>query len=115
MSRFQTSHSKYAAADLVFQFGEPGVYYANGVTTGGGRSISGIVERDVRVITDQGIPALATFVTVRDDAAKGITSTEIDTGLDLYSVSLRIGETPQIRQIVFVESTEAGLVRFQVN
>jgi len=114
VSRFQTSHSKYAAADLIFQFGEPGIYYADG-NTGSGRSIKGVVERDVRVITDEGIPALATFVTVRNDATRGITSTEIDTGLDLYSVSLRIGETPQIRQIVFVESTEAGLVRFRVS
>lgn len=113
MSRFQSSFAKYAAADLVFQFGEPGVYFAGGV--GGGRSIQGIVERDVQTITDAGIPALATFVTVKDSATAGISKTEIDTGSDTYSVALRQGETPQVRQIVFVESVEGGLVRFQVN
>jgi len=98
---------------LLSQFGEPVTYYSKGIGTG--RPIEGIVERDVQVVTDQGIPALQTYVTVKNDGILGISSTEIDTGRDTCSISLRIGESPQVRQIVRVVSTEHGQVRFEVN
>lgn len=98
---------------LVRQFGETIFYYSGG--TGSPREIMGIVERDVQVITDESIPALATFITVKNDATLGITSTEIDTGRDKVSIPLRVGEAAQVRQVTRVDSTENGLVRFEVN
>ncbi len=113
MTRFATQFKRYAARDLVRQFGESLIYYDGG--SGAGRSVTGIVERDVQTITDENIPALSTFVTLRDDATAGVASTGIDTGTDTIAVPLRVGETAQVRQVVRVESTENGLVRFEVN
>lgn len=113
MTRFAQQFTRLGSPLLIRQFGELVTYFAEGV--GGGRAIQAIVERDVQVITDQGIPALQTLVTVRNDATLGITATEIDTGTDTLRVAMRVGETPQVRQIVRVVSTENGHVQFEVN
>ena len=95
------------------EFAETVTYYANGI--GQGRSIKAVVERDVQQITDQGLPALATFVNVANHATLGILGTEVDTGVDTLGVSLRYGESAQIRQIVYVEDVDDGMLRIQVN
>ena len=95
------------------EFAETVVYYAGGGSVG--RAIKAVIERDVQTITDQGIPALATFINVANDATLGITSTEVDTGRDKLSVSLRLNETAQLRQIIQVTDTDDGMIRFEVN
>ena len=112
-TRFAQQFKRIGIPLLLRQFGESVTYYAGG--TGSGRVVDALIERDVQVITDEGIPALQTFITVTNDATIGITSTEIDSGRDKVSVSLRVGETPQIRQIVSVAATENGRVRIEVN
>lgn len=112
-SRFALQFTRSGVPGLMRQFGEPVTYYASG--TGSGRAIQAMIERDVQVITDQGIPALQTLVTVKDDATLGISATEIDTGSDTLGIALRVGESAQIRQIVRVVSTENGQVQFEVN
>lgn len=111
-TRFATRFSRTGAQRLVREFGDSVTYYAN--NAGAGREIQAMVERDVQVIEND-VPTLATVIRVRDDATYGISSTEIDTGVDTIAVSLRVGETAQRRQIVRVMSTENGLVRFMVN
>ena len=94
-------------------FAETVIYYACGI--GDGRSVAAVIERDVQTITDQGIPALATFVNVANHATLGITSAEIDTGVDTLAIPMRYGEALQVRQIAFVEDTDEGMIRIQVN
>ena len=74
-----------------------------------------IVEREVQVIDEAGVMGLATKVRVFNDSVTGISATEIDTGRDFVTVVLRVGEAPQRRAIVNVESTENGIVAFEVN
>ena len=112
-TRFAQQFKRTGVPMLLRQLGESVTYYAGG--TGAGRAVSALIERDVQVITDEGVPALQTFITVTNDATIGISSTEIDTGRDKVSFSLRIGESPQIRQIATVASTDNGRVRFEVN
>lgn len=112
-TRFSQQFNRLGAPLLLRQFGESIIYYAEG--TGDGRVIDAIVEREVQVITDAGIPALKTLVTVRDSETLGVSATEIDTGRDKVTVSLRVGETPQLRQITRVVSTENSVVQFEVN
>lgn len=96
------------------EFAESVTYYAGG--TGSGRVIKAVIERDVQVITDQSIPALATFVTVVNSSTLGISSTEIDTGRDKLGFEIRLGDTSaQTRQIVEVSDADDGMVRFEVN
>lgn len=102
--------SVFANAD---EFAESVTYYALG--QGVGRVIQAVIERDIQVITDDNIPALATFVYIANDDAEGISSTEIDTGVDTLGVSLRYGESEQIRQIVRVDDADEGMMRIQVN
>lgn len=94
-------------------FAEVVTYYAGG--TGSGRAVNAVVERDVQLITDQNIPALATFIYVANDETIGISSTELDTGKDTLGVSLRYGESAQVRQIVGVDESDEGMMRIQVN
>lgn len=94
-------------------FAETVIYYAGG--TGSGRTIKAVIERDIQVITDQNIPAMATFITVANSDTLGISATEIDTGSDTLSYEIRIGETPQVRQIVEVPDVDDGMIRIEVN
>lgn len=95
-------------------FAEAFIYYAGGGSTG--RTIKGVIERDVQVISDQSIPALATFITVVNSDTLGISSTEIDTGRDKVRFDVRLGDTsPQTRQIIEVTDADDGMVRFEVN
>lgn len=97
---------------LLRQFGESVTYWNRDGDTG--RSIQAMVERGtLDVITETGdITSQALIVRVENNATRGILSTEIDTGGDEISVSLRTGETPQRRSIVRVLSDSSGLVRF---
>ena len=112
-TRFSQQFNRLGAPLLIRQFGESIVYYAGG--TGAGRTIDAIIERDVQVITDAGIPALQTLITVRDSETLGISSTEVNSGRDKVTVSLRVGETPQLRQVGRVLSTDNSMVQFEVN
>jgi hypothetical protein len=112
-TRFSQQFNRLGAPLLIRQFGESIVYYAGG--TGAGRTIDAIIEREVQVITDAGIPALQTLITVRDSNTLGISATEIDSGRDKVTVSLRVGETAQTRQIARVVSTDNSMVQFEVN
>ena len=94
-------------------FAETVIYYPGGA--GSGRTIKAIIDRDVQVITDQGIPALQTFIEVVNDATLGISSTEVDTGRDKVAVSLRINEAAQTRQLGNVVYTDIGMIRIEVN
>lgn len=98
----------------MLQFSEQVTYYADG--TGGGRTINAMIEREVQLVSELGdVNGLATVISVLNNATTGISSTEINTEADEITVAMRIGETPQRRQIVRVESTENGIVRFVVN
>lgn len=113
-TRFAQQFTRHGAQSLVRQFGEPIVYYAD--NTGGGRSINAIVERDIDVIGESGeVIGQMIVVRVLNNSTTGISSTEIDTGADQISVALRVGESAVRKQIVKVQSTENGMVRFEVN
>lgn len=111
MTRFASQFARTGGVNLIYQFGESVTYVPD---SGAERTIQAIVERETQVI-DNGIPALATVVRVRNDSTLGISATEIDTGTDQLKVSLRVGEAAQTRQIVRVVSTDNGFVRFMVN
>lgn len=112
-SRFARQFTRAGVPGLIAQFGETITYYAGG--TGLGREIQAMIEREQQTITDENIPALATFITVRNSDTDGISATEIDTGFDTVSFEYRVGEAVQTRQIARVESTDNGLVRFEVH
>lgn len=96
-------------------FGESVVYYPDG-DEGAGRTISARLERNVEVIGQGGdMMVFRTVVSVLDSSTVGISATEIDTHRDKVGLAMRIGESPKIRQIVRVQSTENGIVRFEVN
>lgn len=113
MTRFATMFSNAAASNLVRQFGESLTYYADGA--GAGRSITGMVQRDVQIISETGdVMGLAFVIRVENDVTTGISSTEVDTGADEIAVARRVGKSAERRRIVRVESTENGLTRLVV-
>lgn len=112
-TRFAQQFARTAVPSLIRQFGEAVTYYADG--KGAGREIVAMIEREVSVINEAGVMAQSTMVRVYDNATTGISATEINTGRDTLAFPLRVGETPRIKQIARVESTENGLVRFEVN
>lgn len=112
-SRFAQQFSRTGAVTLVHQFGDDLIYYAGGI--GDGRAIRGMIERSQAPLDVLGeVMANPIVIRVLDDATTGISSTEIDTGVDLIGVPLRVGEEPQQRQITRVLSTENGIIRFEL-
>lgn len=116
MSRFRSLFSRGATQLLVDNFGESITYYPNGDTSGGGRLISAMIERNVESLSQGGdVMGFVTVVRVLDDSTTGISSTEIDSGQDLIGVAMRVGESQRLKQITRILSTENGIVRFEVN
>lgn len=113
MTRFATNFAATAAQSLTLQFGESIGYYNRAGDPV--RNVMAMIDRNVEIISEAGIPGRADIIRVKNDASTGISSTEIDTGGDKVSFPLRVGETPaQSKSIVKVEATENGLVRFMV-
>lgn len=112
MTRFATNFARTGAQSLTLQFGETIGYYNRAGDAV--RNVSAMIDRNVEIVSEAGIPGHATIIRVRNDATYGITSTEIDTGGDEVSYARRVGETAKRRAIVRVESTDNGIVRFMV-
>jgi hypothetical protein len=74
-----------------------------------------IVERDVAVPSETGDQvAQAIIVRVLDNATSGISALEIDDGRDKVSLPLRVGDSPQQRNITRRMDDANGVVRFMV-
>ena len=112
MTRFSTHFNRTAAKNLNRQFGESIGYFNRAGDPV--RNITGMILRDAELIDETGVPGQATVIRVENDAATGISATEIDTGGDEIEFALRVGETKRRKAIVSVLSTENGLVRFLV-
>lgn len=108
---FASQFRRIGGPNLVRQFGESLTYHPRG---GVARTVKGIVERDVEVISEAGVSGKATIVRVLDKSVCGIQSTEIDTGGDEIEVSLRVGDVAKRKSIMRVMSTANGVVRFMV-
>jgi hypothetical protein len=98
---------------LLREHGETITYFKNGGSVC--RSIMAIVERDVAVPSETGDQvAQAIIVRVLDNATSGISALEIDDGRDKVSLPLRIGDSPQQRNITRRMDDANGVVRFMV-
>lgn len=111
-TRFATQFARTGAVNLSLQFGETIEYYNRAGDPV--RVVQAMIDRNVEVISEAGVPGHATIIRVQDDSTSGITSTEIDTGGDEVAYARRVGEDRKRRAVVRVESTENGLVRFMV-
>ena len=101
------------ADEYLTAFGEIVYYLPNG---GGSREILGIIDYE-------GVSALggAPFgtgptinVTVKNDDTDGISTSEIDVGKDLITISTRIGKATENRRLVSIISEDAGMVTLEV-
>ena len=97
---------------LLREMGEPLTYYADGGMTG--RSINGIVERNVEVPNGNCDVAQALIIRVLDSLTEGIAASEIDDGQDDISVPLKAGGTAERRRISRFIDDANGVVRFMV-
>ena len=115
-TRFAQAFKRTGARNLLAQFGEAEgiVYYPRG--SGTPRAISAIVTRNnPDIISEVGdVISQYLFVRVLDDETDGISSTEIDSGLDMVDVALRTDGKRERRPVVKVTDTSCGMVRFIV-
>ncbi len=83
---------------------------------GGTRSIQAIVSRDPPAAMGDAphgkSPTL--MLDVENDSTTGISSDEVDTGGDLVTVAVRIGDSAQDRRITGIISQDAGRVTYGV-
>lgn len=109
-NRFASHFKKTGARGLLYQFGEPVVYYP---LTGSSRAVTALVTRDeLTVIAETGdVQSQSLTIRVLNDSVLGIASTEVETGGDEIAVALRLGETRVRRAIVRVEADSTGLLR----
>lgn len=80
------------------------------------RSIKAIIQREARseLTGSQRAHAPNLIMTVVNDSVKGISSDEIDTAYDLIELSIRIGDTPQMRRISEIISMDQGMMILRV-
>lgn len=98
---------------LVREHGEPILYFSGGGLTP--RCIDAIVERDVDVPSETGEQvAQAIIVRVLDSCTLGISSTEINDGIDDVSLPLKAGGPATRRRISRRIDDANGFVRFLV-
>jgi len=101
------------ADELLTAFGETVYYLPNG---GGSREILGIIDYE-GVSALSGTPfgtGPAINVTVKNDDTDGISTSEIDIGKDLITISTRIGKATENRRLVSIISEDAGMVTLEV-
>jgi hypothetical protein len=110
-SRFAQQFKRTGAPPLVYQFGEPVVYYPRG-STDNARPIFAIVERTEEFIENAVVQAIR--CRVLNDAVSGILSTEINDGRDEIAVALVQDGPLERREITKMEDDSNGMVRFKV-
>jgi hypothetical protein len=112
-----TFDSHFASAGfpmLLDQFGESIVYLPGG---GGSRSILAIIERDPPSIFDAAGNAVMPSATIRvfNSCRSGISSREIDTGLDAVEFALKVGEAvPKRFSVMQMISQDSGVTQLAV-
>lgn len=112
-TRHATRFTRSSFPLLLREYGEPTIYYADGV--GGGRPIIAIVERDVAVPSETGDQvAMAFVVRVLDSVTLGISATEIDDAKDEISLPIKTGGVAERRKIGRRINDANGVVRFVV-
>lgn len=91
--------------------GETVLYYPEGGVAG--RSITALVERGtfevIGEVGEQAAPAI--IVRVKNDSTEGISSAEIDPGVDEIGLGVRSDGTAERRSIVRVVSDTGGVLR----
>jgi hypothetical protein len=102
-----------SGALLLAEFGESITYDP---ATGADRAITAIVHRQG---PDEltGLPsgrAERLEIEVRNDAANGISSAEVNTGGDFITVAARIGDTAASRRITKIISQDTEMLRLEV-
>jgi hypothetical protein len=109
------SYLKTAAGHIVGTWGEAVTYKPS---VGATRSISAVIDRPgVRKSDIPGAYAAngpEILVRVINDSTTGITASEVNTGKDLISLAVRLGQTAQDRLITKVVSHDEGLVVLEV-
>jgi len=102
------------ANDLLAEFGEPIVYLPSG--GGESRAIIAIVDRQppADLETMPGVHATRTIISVANNSATGISSSEINLGADKVEVTLRINESAKQKRITGIISQDAGMMKLSV-
>ncbi len=113
-TRFAQQFIRTAVPNILRQFGETVVYFANG--NGAGREITAVVVRDpLAIIAEIGeVLSQAMIVRVVNDSTLGISATDIDTGRDRIWVPITADGDPEARSIVRVLSDTNGFLRVLV-
>jgi len=99
--------------DFLNTFGETIVYYPNGDVS---RQILAIVDRKPPEKLDDapyGAAPLMT-ITVANNQTAGISSKQVDTGLDKVELAVRIGQAVQQRMLTGIISQDAGMLTLEV-
>lgn len=71
-----------------------------------------VLREELTVVAELGdVQSHSIVVRVLNDSTLGISATEVETGGDEISVSLRLGETPERRAVVRVQGDSTGFLR----
>jgi len=101
------------ADDFLTEFAEQIIYKPGGV---GSRSILAIVDRNppAEMAAISGLHSSDIAICVKNDPEEGISSSEIDTGIDLVEIPVRIGETAVEKRITQIVNQDAGMMQLKV-
>lgn len=112
-TRHAARFSRSSGPLLLREHGEPIIYYPGNSVSG--RCIDAIVTRDVEIPGEVGDQAsYGMIIRVLDSCTAGISSTEINDGLDEVSVPLKVGGPSTRRKITRRVDDANGMVRFIV-
>lgn len=99
------------ADDFLTDFGESGEYLPVG---GGSREILAVVDREPPITLEGGAGASLLFITVKNSADNGISSSEVNFNGDMYKLPVRIGETAVEKKIARAVSQDAGMMMLEL-